>query len=336
LTLRFEGNADVPVVPTEARSGQHLYWANRSDQSNPRLTRAFDLRAVKQATLNFHTWYEMEPFWDYGYVSLSTDGGATWQPLESAATLDADPNNRAFAPGLTGFSVGGVASRPAPFLGVSFDAESGTILELVPGSSADSAGIKPGDKLVAIGATALADPAQLVTLLNQYQAHDTVLFSIVRDGESLDVPVTLGAHPERTLRPSAAWAQESIDLTPYTGHEVLIRFEYVTDQAFTRNGWVLDDISIPEIGYYDDAETADGWIAEGWARISNTLPQDFLVQVISGAEKSVTRALLPGEGQAASWTLDIGPDAPATVIISGMTRYTTQPGTYSLHIDPVE
>ncbi len=336
LTLSFEGNTVVPVVPTDAFSGQHIYWANRSDQSNPRLTRAFDLRGVAQATLQFRTWYEMEPFWDYGYVSLSTDGGATWQPLETPATVDADPNNRAFAPGFTGFSVGGLEPRPAPYLGIRFDPVSGTVLELVPDSSAASAGIEPGDKLVALDSTALDDPANLITLLNQYNAHDTVLFSVERNGEPLYLPVTLGEHPERTLRPDAAWAQESIDLTPYTGQEVLIRFEYVTDQAFTRNGWVLDDISIPEIGYFDDAESAHDWHAEGWARISNALPQDFLVQVVSGAGQDVTRVLMPGGGQAAGWTLEVGPDAPATVIISGMMRYTTQPGTYTLRIDPVE
>ena len=336
LALNFEGSPQVQVVPTEARSGSHVYWANRSDQSNPRLTRAFDLRAVSRATLEFDTWYEMEPFWDYGYVSISTDNGASWQILENGSTVSENPNNRAFAPGFTGYSVGGVAARPAPYLGLQFDPTSGTVLGLVPGSGAASAGVQPGDKLVAVDSTTLDDPSNLITLLNSYDANDTVIFTILREGTALDLPVTLGAHPDRTIRPRAAWASEAIDLTPYAGHEVLIRFEYVTDQAFTRNGWVLDDIRIPELGYADNAEQASDWTSEGWVRIANELPQDYLVEIVAGPDSEVTRLLMPGDGQTGTWTVNVGPDSPATVIISGMTRYTTQPGIYTLRVDALD
>lgn len=337
LQISFEGNSTVRVVPTDAHSGQHVYWANRSDQSNPRLTRSLDLRGVDSATLNFWTWYEMEPFWDYGYVSLSTDGGETWLPLENASTLDNNPNNRGFAAGFTGFSVGGVDSRPAPFLGVRLEPNSNQVTGLVPGSGGAEAGIQPGDKLVAIESTNLDDPAHLIALLNTYNANDTVLFTILRDGSEVMLPVTLGEHPERTLRPSASWTQESIDLTPYTGQEVLVRFEYVTDQAFTRNGWVLDDISVPEIGFFDNAEARSNWIMEGWVRISNELPQTFVVQAITdSANPQVERLLMPDDAQTGTWTLEVGPDNPATLIISGLTRYTTQPATYTLHIDALD
>lgn len=337
LQIAFEGSSTVQVVPTQAHSGAHVYWANRSDQSNPRLTRTFDLRDVDTASLNFWTWYEMEPFWDYGYVSLSTDGGATWLSLENASTRSENPNNRAFAAGFTGFSVGGVAPRPAPFLGVRFDPSSGQVTGLVPGSGGAEAGLQPGDKLVAVESTSLDDPSNLITLLNTYNAHDTVLFTVLRDGSEVTLPVTLGAHPDRTLRPAAAWTQEVIDLTPYVGQEVLVRFEYVTDQAFTRNGWVLDDISVPEIGYFDDAETVDGWTAEGWARISNELPQTFVVESVTGGEtQQVERLLMPGDGLSGTWTVEVGPDTPATIIVSGLTRYTTQPATYTLRIDALD
>ncbi|GAB4572483.1 MAG: hypothetical protein Kow0077_12040 [Anaerolineae bacterium] len=334
VTINFTGSDTVAVVPTKAHSGQHVYWANRTDQSNPRLTRAFDLSDVTSATFSFWTWYEMEPFWDYGYLSISTDGGASWIPLETEATTHQDPNNRAFAAGYTGFSVGGVEMRPAPYLGVRFNPENGAIIGFVPNSNAEEAGLQPGDQLLAVDAMTLDDPANLITLLNRYQANDTVLFTVLRDGKSVDVPVTLGEHPARTVRPAADWLLQTVDLTPYTGQRVLIRFEYVTDQAFTRNGWVLDDISIPEIGFFDDMEQLDGWQAEGWARITNELPQMFLVQAVSG--NTIHRWLTPEDDVTGSWELEIGPDNPATLIISGQTRYTTQPAVYNLQITPTK
>jgi immune inhibitor A len=125
------------------------------------------------------------------------------------------------------------------------------------------------------------------------------------------------------------------------GGEVLVRFEYVTDQAFTRNGWVLDDIAVPEIGYLDDAESsmlAAGPL-EGWARIENLLPQEFMcceVVTTTGGTIAVERLLMPGDGVSGTWTVPVGPEEPAILIISGMTRYTTQAATYDLTVEVVE
>lgn len=337
VTVRFTGSETVPVVPTDAPSGTHFYWANRTDQSNPRLTRAFDLSGVDSATLTFSSWFEMTAFWDYGYLSISTDGGETWQVLETPATTRDDPNSRAFAAGVTGASRGGTEPRPAPFMGINYDSSVGAITGLVPESGAAIAGLQPGDILVAIDTVPL-DPADLVLRLNSYYVGDTAVFTVNRAGEQFQVPVTLGPHPDRVIQPQPDWIEESVDLTPYIGGEVRVRFEYVTDQAFTRNGWVIDDIRIPEIGYFDNAETATGgWESEGWVRIANQLPQEFLVEVVeSSPSPNVRRLLMPGEGTSGQWTIPVGPDAPAVLIVSGMTQYTTQPASYSLMVDVVE
>ncbi len=337
VAVTFSGSETVQVVPTGAPSGTHFYWANRTDQSNPRLTRAFDLGGVTSAMLRFSSWFEMTAFWDYGYLSVSTDGGETWQVLETPATTDQNPNSRAFAAGITGASSGGTEPRPAPFMGINYDPTLGAITGLVPESGAAIAGLLPGDILLAIDAVPL-DPAELVHYLDTYHVGDTAVLTVGRAGEQLNIPVTLGPHPERLIQPQPDWIEETIDLTPYVGGEVLVRFEYVTDQAFTRNGWVIDDISIPEIGYFDDAETdAGGWQSEGWVRIANLLPQEFLVEVVeSSPATDVRRLLMPGGGTTGTWTVQIGPEAPAVLIVSGMTQYTTQPAHYRLQVDVVE
>ena len=70
------------------------------------------------------------------------------------------------------------------------------------------------------------------------------------------------------------------DLTPYAGREVLVRFEYVTDDAVNARGLCLDDFAIDEIGWADDAESDGGWEADGFARVNNLVPEEFLVQIV--------------------------------------------------------
>ncbi len=92
LTLTFEGSATVDLLPTDAHSGSWMLWGNRGDDSYSFTYRAFDLSSVESATLNFWTWYAIEPEYDYGYVAISTDGGELWQILETPDTTKENPN----------------------------------------------------------------------------------------------------------------------------------------------------------------------------------------------------------------------------------------------------
>ncbi|MEE9285462.1 MAG: hypothetical protein V3V35_07030, partial [Dehalococcoidia bacterium] len=76
------------------------------------------------------------------------------------------------------------------------------------------------------------------------------------------------------------WRQESVDLTPYAGAPVWVRFEYITDQAVDNDGLAIDDIAIPEIDFFDDAESTTGWDADGFVRTNNLVRQRFAVRVL--------------------------------------------------------
>lgn len=97
---------DIGLIPAAPTSGGHMWYALRGDDSNPRLTRAFDLRGIGSATLNYRLWYDLEAFWDYAYVSISADGGRTWQIQETAHTTRANPNGRSIGAGYNGASAG--------------------------------------------------------------------------------------------------------------------------------------------------------------------------------------------------------------------------------------
>ena len=79
---------------------------------------------------------------------------------------------------------------------------------------------------------------------------------------------------------SNGWLQERIDLTPFAGSRVLIRFEYITDDAVYENGFVIDDIAIPELDFLDSAERGGGWKTQGFERIDNVVPVDYVVIVM--------------------------------------------------------
>ena len=104
-----------------------------------------------------------------------------------------------------------------------------------------------------------------------------------------------------------------------------MRFEYVTDDAENGRGLCLDDFSIEEIGWSDDAEDDGGWEANGFARVNNLIPEEFLVQVVRkapGRPAEVTRLWLDGQadGEVRLSGVNAEPDEQVAVIVSAVTR----------------
>jgi len=90
------------------------------------------------------------------------------------------------------------------------------------------------------------------------QDYDYIYLEISEDGETwkiLDTPSGTSEDPSGNSYGwgyngvSNGWVQESIDLSAYSGKQIQIRFEYVTDAAVHGEGMVIDDIEIPEAGY---------------------------------------------------------------------------------------
>ena len=61
----------------------------------------------------------------------------------------------------------------------------------------------------------------------------------------------------------ATWVRESYDLNAYCGGQVTVRFDYVTDDAYTRAGLCVDDLQVAALGWSDDSEQSEaGWRAK--------------------------------------------------------------------------
>ena len=124
---------------------------------------------------------------------------------------------------------------------------------------------------------------------------------------------------------SYQWVPEEVDLGAYAGKRVLLRFEYVTDDASSFTGMAIDDIEIPESGFTDRADSDNGWSAEGFVRLTEPPKQEFVVQVIEdGQEPEVLRVALDTSNRG-----KITLDRPAVIAISGATRGTAEAARYT-------
>jgi hypothetical protein len=84
------------------------------------------------------------------------------------------------------------------------------------------------------------------------------------------------------------WQRETFDLSAYTGQRVLISFRYLTDWGYNDAGWYIDNIAIPEIGYYNDCSSKGDFMS-----INEILGQyvDYTVTFINERKNEETEQL---------------------------------------------
>ncbi|HEX9616358.1 MAG TPA: hypothetical protein VGA03_03020 [Anaerolineales bacterium] len=165
------------------------------------------------------------------------------------------------------------------------------------------------------------------------------------DGERWEILTTPSGTPEDPSGNSYGWAyngksgewiQEHVDLTRFAGQKVQVRFEYVTDAAVNGEGFLLDDIAIPEIGYFSDFERSEGgWQADGWVRVSNVLPQSYQLALVSLGETVEVIYLALGVDNSLEIPIQIGGDVEEVVlVVAGTTRFTRQKAGYRFEVIP--
>jgi immune inhibitor A len=239
MTIEFSGEAETSLLNAAPHSGTSCWWSNHGDSIDSTLTRSVDLRSLNSASLTYWVNYEIEEFWDYAYVMVSTDDGETWDILDTERAINYNPNGNAYGAGMTGTSPG--------------------------------------------------------------------------------------------------WVQDSVDLSDYAGQQVLLRFEYITDDAVFSKGACFDDFEIPELDWSDNTSTAGDWVANGFARVEETIPTQYLVQVIHEKDVGdpVVYQIPIGANAKGSLTVeDIGDDDLIVAVVSALTRHSTIPTEYTLSIKP--
>ncbi len=122
------------------------------------------------------------------------------------------------------------------------------------------------------------------------------------------------------------WVREEVDLTPYAGRKLLLRFEYVTDDSANLTGFAVDDIEVPELRFQDGAHGDGGWTAEGFRRIEEPLSQQFILLLIDRSQSpaSVQRVAVSAGNHA---EVLLG-NAAATIVVAAVTEGTTDIALY--------
>jgi immune inhibitor A len=132
------------------------------------------------------------------------------------------------------------------------------------------------------------------------------------------------------------WVQESVDLSPYVGKKIQLRFEQVTDEAVNLQGFAIDNIRIPELHFQDTLDSNNGWASSGFIRSNNVLPQHYNIQALLYQGSQFTVSTLTVDLASGQGTLTI-PDYGTTVtrvvlIVSAYAAETTQIAHYQLNI----
>ncbi len=177
--------------------------------------------------------------------------------------------------------------------------------------------------------------------LNQYREYAQVAASTdggatwtILGGEHTTTEHRDQAVSERYTFSSEGWLDESISLDAYAGGEVLLRFETISPTFGSDfRGMAIDDLRIDAIDFRDGFESADdAWIAEGWIRTDNRLPNRTWLQVVQETESgpAVSRSLVTGPGEL---TVDLQPGVErALVAISPVVPQTGFQTDYSLEV----
>jgi hypothetical protein len=137
---------------------------------------------------------------------------------------------------------------------------------------------------------------------------------------------------------SDGWVYESVDLSRYTGNQVTLQFEYVTDLAVNGDGFVIDDISIEAIQYFTDFELdTGGWEGRGFVRVKNRLPQNFGYTALSSFVLEDQENVISVGGLEINQILDpADQDFQPVIVINGLTRTTRIPAEYSIRVTLLE
>jgi hypothetical protein len=235
IDLDFEGRAtisfagDTAASITDGATAGSFWFAPPANSSRPQLTAVVDLSGLPAAVLSFETWYDLEPGYDFAYLSISTDGGTTWNLLE--------PNHS-------------VSGAYGPAWG---------------GRSRDTTGHVDG------------------------------------------------------------WLRESIDLAGYSGRQVWLRFEALTDFDEPGRGFAIRDPNIHQLPEQIE------WRPDGFVSTGSMLPQLWEVRLIRESVEPEVIPVILNELNQAQFDVELGPEGGALIVMP-LTPFVETAADYWLYV----
>jgi immune inhibitor A len=85
-------------------AGSYFYHSGSGNNLDNSMTRSVTLPAAGPITLSMQARYQIEDCWDYAYVEVSTDGGASFTSIQTSASTTDNEYGQNFGYGITGTS----------------------------------------------------------------------------------------------------------------------------------------------------------------------------------------------------------------------------------------
>jgi hypothetical protein len=99
----------------------------------------------------------------------------------------------------------------------------------------------------------------------------------------------------------------------------------ISDLSANRDGLQLDDIEIPEIGFFDGAEDdTGGWDAKGFIRSSNFVPVEWIIWLIKLTQPTQVEKIELDSNQSTEFEIEgFGEEFPFAALVISPTATTT-------------
>ncbi|UCE98278.1 MAG: immune inhibitor A [Dehalococcoidia bacterium] len=94
----------VTEIIADPYDGDYFYYSGAGNNLDNLMYKEFNLAAGSSLAAKANVKIEVD--WDYAYLIVSTDGGATWESVETNLSTTTDPNGQNFGYGITGSSSG--------------------------------------------------------------------------------------------------------------------------------------------------------------------------------------------------------------------------------------
>jgi regulator of sigma E protease len=169
-------------------------------------------------------------------VTLSlARGDATDAPIERELSLSA-------------MTTADWEGNPLAALGLRADLGPPVVDQVVPGKPAERAGVRKGDRIVAVDGRPMSSPTDVAALTNAHPG-ETLVYRIERDGATLDLPVGIELADQDGRRIGLAGVRLRVD--PQAAERAAVIVRYGVGEAFAqglRKTWELSAFTVRMLG----------------------------------------------------------------------------------------
>ena len=149
---------------------------------------------------------------------------------------------------LAGMDTADWEGNPLAALGLRADLGAPLVDQVLPGKPAERAGLAKGDRIVAIDGSPMSSPSDVAELTNAHPG-GTLVYRVLRNGATLDVPITVEAVDQNGRRVGQAGVRLRVD--PQVAQRAAVVVRYGVGEALAqgaRKTWELSAFTVRMLG----------------------------------------------------------------------------------------